>query len=64
MTQVTYDKLLGQPLLHRHDPLRLKDSNGVFWDITVSVAGALVVTQVSTNAGMPMGLLLSLTYSN
>jgi len=64
---VVYDKLLNKPLLHRHDPLVLMDSNGILWDLTVSVAGALVITQetTSSNAGLVIGMFpLTLTYTS
>jgi hypothetical protein len=64
---VVFDKLLGKPLLHRHDPLVLMDENGFYWDVTVSTAGALVVTQETVpvhGVGMPIGLLLTLTYAS
>jgi hypothetical protein len=69
MGQVVYDKLLNKVLLHRHDPLVLKDSNGIYWDVTVDTAGALVVTQEASagpgTAGQPIGLFpYILTYAS
>lgn len=65
MGKIVYDKLLGQVLLHVHDPLYLRDSNGIYWLITVDTAGALVITQQTAPAtlGTPIGLLLCLTYA-
>lgn len=61
-----YDKLLGT--IREKDTaatsLILTDSNGVQWIVTVDTAGHLITTQVSTTAGTPIGLLLSLTHSS
>ena len=65
MGKVVYDKLLNKALLHRHDPLVLKDSNGVFWDLTISTSGTLVITQENNNAGLVIGMFpLTLTYAS
>ena len=62
---VVYDKLLGKVLLHRHDPLYLKDPNGIMWAVTVDITGTLVITLAPTggasNTGQAYGLLLALT---
>lgn len=65
MGKVKYDKLLGKLVLHTHDPLYLKDADGVEWAITVNTSGALVTTQievVTPEEGNPFGAWLWLTY--
>jgi hypothetical protein len=42
----------------------MTDSDGVLWIGTVNTSGVLSFALASNNAGMPMGLLLALTYSS
>ncbi len=39
----------------------MTDLDGVRWRVTISTAGVLQITVISSGAGSPIGLLLSLT---
>lgn len=64
MGKVVFDKLLGKPLLHVHDPLYLTDADDVLWKITIDTDGTLIIELANPEPaqGSPFGPWIWMTY--